>query len=103
MTPMEFKALFDGYSEAMEGPPTAAQWDNTRLRVSEIDGKPTTRKVYIDRYLPAYRPYWHGHPQYTVYGSAAVTGSLGVRKTADYMVGSMAVSLKALGRAEYAA
>lgn len=63
MTPNEFKAWFDGFTEAFAGCPTKAQWTRIKERVAEIDGKPVTERVYIDRYLPsvpyyAYAPYW---------------------------------------------
>lgn len=66
MTPQEFKAWFDGFTEALDGVPTVTQWDRIKARVAEIDGKPVTERIYLDRYLPAlptypvypYRPYW---------------------------------------------
>lgn len=63
MTPNEFKAWFDGFTEAFAGCPTKAQWTRIKARVSEIDGKPVTERVYLDRYLPSYPvypsyPYW---------------------------------------------
>ena len=51
MTPNEFKAWFDGFTEAFEGRiPTKAQWGRIKDRVDEIDGKPITERVYVDRY-----------------------------------------------------
>jgi len=55
MTPSEFKAWFDGFTEAFTGCPTKAQWTRIKARVAEIDGKPITHTVYVDRYV---RPYW---------------------------------------------
>lgn len=52
MTPKEFKAWFDGFTEAMDGHPTPAQWEKIRQRVSEIDGNPVSYPVYMDRYWP---------------------------------------------------
>lgn len=62
MTPNEFKAWFDGFTEAFTGCPTKAQWTRIKARVAEIDGKPTTQTIYLDRYVRPY-PYWHylGH------------------------------------------
>jgi hypothetical protein len=58
MTPNEFKAWFDGFTEAFEGRiPTKAQWTRIKERVAEIDGKPVTERHYIDRYWPTYRTY----------------------------------------------
>lgn len=54
MTPNEFKAWFDGFTEAFTGCPTKAQWTRIKARVAEIDGKPVTQTVYLDRYLPSY-------------------------------------------------
>ena len=60
MTPSEFKAWFDGFTEAFAGCPTKAQWTRIKARVDEIDGKSVTERVYVDRYLPSYPsyPYW---------------------------------------------
>jgi len=54
MTPSEFKAWFDGFTEAFTGSPTKAQWSRIKARVAEIDGKPVTERVYVDRYWPTY-------------------------------------------------
>src|SRR5262245_37913344 len=56
MTPQEFKAWFEGFTEAIDGTPTKAQWKRINERVAEIDGKPVTERVYVDRYLPTYIP-----------------------------------------------
>jgi hypothetical protein len=66
MTPAEFKAWFDGFTEAFSGCPSKAQWARIKARVAEIDGQPITERVYIDRYIqqywrpsyPAYIPTW---------------------------------------------
>ena len=65
MTPQEFKAWFEGFTEAFSGTPTKAQWARIKDRVAEIDGKSVTEKVFIDRYLPQYiytTPYWQQLP-----------------------------------------
>lgn len=54
MTPQEFKAWFDGFTEAFTGLPNKTQWARIRARVAEIDGAPITERVYIDRYWPNY-------------------------------------------------
>jgi hypothetical protein len=42
-------------TEAFEGRiPTKAQWGRIKDRVAEIDGKPVTERVYVDRYWPTY-------------------------------------------------
>lgn len=72
MTPQEFKAWFDGFTEAMSGVPTKAQWTRVKDRVAEIDGKPVTERVFIDRYYPSYpRQYW---TTWTTYNSAGSVG-----------------------------
>lgn len=56
MTPQEFKAWFEGFTEAFTGVPTKSQWTRVKERVAEIDGKPVTERHYIDRYWPTYTP-----------------------------------------------
>jgi hypothetical protein len=60
MTPKEFKAWFEGFTEAFTGVPTKAQWARIKERVGEIDGQPVTERVYVDRWWPAVRPYFAG-------------------------------------------
>src|SRR4051812_5618302 len=57
MTPNEFKAWFDGFTEAFDRVPTKAQWARVKERVAEIDGKSVTERIYLDRYWPTYPPY----------------------------------------------
>ena len=57
MTPREFKAWFDGFTEAMDGEPNKAQWKRIRARVAEIDGNTVTERIYVDKYWPTY-PRW---------------------------------------------
>lgn len=56
MTPSEFKAWFQGFTEALEGTPSVAQWARIKARVAEIDGRAITEHVYINRYVPHYYP-----------------------------------------------
>ncbi|MGI9507143.1 MAG: hypothetical protein ACR2RE_29225 [Geminicoccaceae bacterium] len=65
MTLSEFKAWFEGFTEAMEKPPNAKQWKRICARVKEIDGERTTWPVFVDRYEPRHTftpgyplPYW---------------------------------------------
>lgn len=37
MTPTEFKAWFDGYTEAIGGTPSDAQWERIKERVREMN------------------------------------------------------------------
>ena len=65
MTPQEFKAWFEGFTDAMSAPPTAEQWEKIKARVSEIDGVAITYPVFIDRYsqpYPSYQPIWINPP-----------------------------------------
>lgn len=55
MTPQEFKAWFDGYSEHIADRPSKKQWDRIVARVAEINGVATTYPVFVDRYWPAFR------------------------------------------------
>lgn len=62
MTPKEFKAWFEGFTEAMEGQPTPDQWSKIKTRVAQIDGTPTSYPVFVDRYWPAARPWYRDGP-----------------------------------------
>lgn len=42
MTPMEFKAWFEGFTESISFTPNAQQWTRIKERVAEIDGTPVT-------------------------------------------------------------
>jgi hypothetical protein len=56
MTPSEFKAWFEGFTEAFDSKiPSKTQWTRIKERVGEIDGKPITERVFVDRWYP----YWH--------------------------------------------
>lgn len=81
MTPSEFKAWFDGFTEAFDKTPTQKQWARIKERVAEIDGKPVTERVYVDRYLPYIRPWLNGpyyDPRYwTYYQGGTLGGSAG--------------------------
>jgi hypothetical protein len=75
MTPSEFKSWFEGYTEALEERPSKAQWERIKARVAEIDGKPITQTIYMDRYVPApWRPYW----PYPVYNYAASSTAISI-------------------------
>lgn len=53
MTPLEFKAWFEGYTENIKGAPTQKQWARIQERVGQIDGTPLKQEV-IHRYWPWY-------------------------------------------------
>jgi hypothetical protein len=79
MTPNEFKAWFDGFTEAFDGKiPTKAQWDRIKARVADIDGKALTERVYVDRYWPTHLrlPYWT-----TYYGTTGGCGAVSGNST----------------------
>jgi hypothetical protein len=72
MTPGEFKAWFDGFVEAFDGKvPTGKQWTRIKERVAEIDGRPITERVFVDRWWP----YVHHH--YPYWGTLYHSGSPG--------------------------
>ena len=87
MTPSEFKSWFEGFTEAMAGTPTKDQWKRIKARVSEIDGKSITERVFIDRY-------WHHYPYYfTTCGTISnVSGVSGVATNTAGVASSEGVS-----------
>lgn len=106
MTPSEFKSWFDGFTEAFENRiPTKAQWARVKERVAEIDGKPVTERVYIDRYyqryfttpsvpLPYYTPW---------YGTSTLSTNCGAQSLASNtqnLAFDSRPAMTALGRAE---
>jgi hypothetical protein len=85
MTPKEFKAWFEGFTEAMDGEPTPSQWTKIKERVAQIDGAPVTREVFIDRYWPSPRrwygdtaPWWYGRVWETLAVKCAAGGQGGM-------------------------
>lgn len=52
MTNSEFKAWFDGFTEAMDDIPNKKQWDRIKARVKEIDGVSVPRYC-VERYWPS--------------------------------------------------
>lgn len=56
MTLQEFKAWFEGYTEAIETAPTKAQFARIKEQVAKIDGSPVTRTVYEHIYREY--PWW---------------------------------------------
>lgn len=110
MTNSEFKAWFDGFTEAIDKTPTIKQWARIKARVKEINGSPVTYPVYVDRYWPTVRPYW-GLPYggYAVSGNAASAGNMQANNNAQSLLASVgqnqtefdsSVAMHALGRAE---
>ncbi len=68
MTPSEFKAWFEGFTEAFDSKiPTKVQWTRIKERVGEIDGQPITEKIFIDRWYPYYRQWGYVYPTPTIF------------------------------------
>ena len=71
----EFKAWFEGFTEAIPGVPTKAQWARIKARVKEIDGTYTPYRVFYDRYwYPQYGPQW----SYTSVGTVVSSPTISV-------------------------
>ncbi len=93
----EFKAWFDGYTEAMNGTPTKAQWARIKERVAEIDGKAITERVFIDRYWPHYIYQSSTVPFTTCSGTVSIPNSNEFcSNTAMYNLGKTEAGLNAL-------
>lgn len=57
MTLSEFKSWFEGFTEMMDGPPNAVQWERIQAKIGQIDDKPIKQVVYRE-YVERFRPYW---------------------------------------------
>lgn len=81
MTPQEFKAWFEGFTEAFTSTPTKGQWARVKERVAEIDGKPVTERIFIDHYWPSYQRYYWTNVNYSttpsVFNSTSAMTALG--------------------------
>lgn len=76
MTPNEFKAWFDGFSESIDGAPSEKQWARMKARVAEIDGVPITYPVFVDRYAPYIRHHWPSIPYWAANAGPLVGSSV---------------------------
>lgn len=106
MTLSEFKAWFEGFTEGMDAAPDEKQWDRIKARVKEIDGVHVTRTVYLDHYVPPYRPYWttlscRGVGASDGIGNIAFNGTGGLEGDGGIEFNSHSAMLS-LGKAEYA-
>lgn len=101
MTPIEFKAWFDGFIEAIDKQPTQKQWARIKERVAEIDGKPITERVYVDRY---WSPYVSNGPTWINpnYRSGYVGGISVSNTTSSTPALNSSVAMNALGKADAA-
>lgn len=70
MTLSEFKAWFEGFTECMDGPPNAVQWERIQAKIAKIDDKPIPVTVYRE-YVERFRPYWPAPGVY--YGNRSLT------------------------------
>lgn len=94
MTNKEFKAWFEGFTEALSGTPTKAQWARIKERVAEIDGESITERVFIDRWYNRYPLYWQS------YGTGACGGSSISLTNATTSFADSAGAMYAAGKAE---
>lgn len=103
MTPQEFKAWFDGFTEAFTGIPTKAQWARIKERVGEIDGRPVTERVYVDRWWPTVQPYWSRQtalPNYIPNWGVSTCGAAVSQAQSQGEKFNSISAMSALGRAE---
>ena len=76
MTPQEFKAWFDGFTEGLDGAPNEKQWKRIKAKVADINGSPVSYPVYIDRYLLPSRQRYTGIVWDASSGAMAVGGAV---------------------------
>ena len=109
MTPVEFKAWFEGFSEGIQKLPTQKQWARIQSRVGEIDGQVTTEGHFVDHYWPPYR-HWYFTPaqpsapnySYTTWSTGGIgvgmIDNVGVQSTVGVFNSTLAFN--DLGKAE---
>lgn len=112
MTPAEFKAWFEGFTEGMDGKPNDKQWKAICERVKTIDGTQLVTRTFVDRYIERYRdPLWSG-----LYWGATTSGATSKSVDVSYQaalggMGAVASQtstlsaddlLRQMGRADYA-
>lgn len=89
MNLQEFKAWFEGFTEDMDGPPTAEQFAKIKKKVAKIDGIATSYPIYIDRYVQPWRPYWDRY--WSTWGGGIAYGDNNPISYSTGNVGSVAV------------
>ncbi len=83
MTPQEFKAWFDGFTENCDGPPNEKQWDRIKAKVADINGTPVSYPVYVDRHWSRPYPYFYSvTPNYSG-GALCVTNTAGLQQASN--------------------
>ena len=95
-TVSEFKAWFEGFTEAMDGPPDAKQWERIVSKIKAIDGTPMPTVVIRENYY-RFRPFW---PPGVYFGNVAAMPAASFEGMNDDQKGDMVYNL---GRAEYRA
>jgi hypothetical protein len=109
MNTAEFKAWFEGFTEAMDRAPNAKQWKRIKERVDEIDGTATTERVFIDRYWRRYwEPYYAATPYFCTNlretfspgTTMNITGSNVAYETSSAPSLSSSAAFQAIGKAE---
>ena len=95
MTPTEFKAWFDGFTENIKGVPSAKQWERIKERVKEVEGD-----AYVWRYdIRPWWPQWYvttapaplGNPAHTeiTWGNGTLSASDTILATSAYHIGQV--------------
>lgn len=84
----------------MDGPPNEKQWDRIKARVSEIDSKPISYPIFVDRYVTPYRRWYDGVPYWN---AAQTTDCVSKTELGSSTVFNPLDELKRAGRAEYSA
>lgn len=79
MTPHEFKAWFEGFTENIIGTPTDLQWRRVRERVAEINGQPVTEHHFFNNYWP---PNYSSYRQY-LFPNTIIGGGYSMASTAN--------------------
>lgn len=75
----EFKAWFEGFTESMEGTPSAKAWKRIQDRVKSIKSdEPTPRHVFHEYYERPWRRWYDYGPHWGSFGAAYQSQGIGV-------------------------
>ena len=79
MTPNEYKAWLDGFSEGIKGSPTKEQWEKIKNKTMELHDSGYQYPVYFPLYQPAptYQPIYPSWGTYTVGAGGGVCETYG--------------------------